>query len=50
MLAVKKEPYWNYELTGKSAHVASLSPLAEEVVVKPKKQLSLFKKDTPDHK
>lgn len=42
MLAKRKYPLWNYELTGQSAHVQPMSPLADKVIVKPKSQVELF--------
>jgi hypothetical protein len=44
-LAIDKEPRWHYELTGKSendnSNVHAFSPLADEVIVKPKPQYSI---------
>jgi hypothetical protein len=42
MLSLRKDPVWSYELTGQSAAVQPLSPLADQVIVKPKKQMSIF--------
>jgi hypothetical protein len=43
--AIDKDPRWNYELTGKTdndnSNVHAFSPLADEVIVKPKRQASI---------
>lgn len=41
LFSVRKQVRWNYELTGKSENVHALSPLVDEVIVKPKKQMTL---------
>ncbi len=41
--SIRKRPMWHYELTGKSAdgNVRPLSPLVDEIIVKPKPQLEM---------
>lgn len=41
LFPIRKRAVWSYELTGKSNSLHAMSPLAETVIVKPKKQLTM---------